>query len=328
MAASASTAPCQTAARRQELQRVYSQKCTEAAKLLSKLDEAQRDVQSLCHALGRACNHDCNHDSVIPRRFSAGERPSDAIRPLKDLLEWLAERVDVSSEAAFAVDAEVSLGDGKAFLGRMVTWPLSRSGGQKLSVPRELREDVANLLVRVHAAGHVSPLEAEDFAEQWDMVNAKVSSEGSPAVPAIFLLNPSTAQTIVVAAWPKLSSEPGSRSRPLFDPARHFTRSLLANQLLSLPRSKERPPSEDIGVAAVQDKAAGARHRSCIALWDGDRVEVWWGGQWYTGVLRNVKDGMAQVQCDTDMPGLITFAPVSDVRLTRLVAIPTAQRQS
>jgi len=238
-------------------------------------------------------------ESVVPEHFNAGWKPGDVIRPLKDLLSWLAATVDIIREAVFNVDGEVGIGGRNVHLGRMVNWPLKGSGGQQLSVPYELRTEVAHVLADMHARGGASEFDAEQLRERWDMVSGKVSTSGDAApVPAIFLVNSKTSQAMVVAAWPSLNHRSLCPPSPTFDADKHFGR------VAQLPSS---------------ECAAGTSGCWC----EGDRVEVRWGGQWYAGVLQRIAEGsIAHVQCDADMPGLITVAPVVDIRLTQLVASP------
>lgn len=57
--------------------------------------------------------------------------------------------------------------------------------------------------------------------------------------------------------------------------------------------------------------------RSPMTIAEGDRVEVEYQGQWFAGVLQSVQGGMANVKCDVDSPGVITIAPLTNVRPER-----------
>lgn len=59
----------------------------------------------------------------------------------------------------------------------------------------------------------------------------------------------------------------------------------------------------------------------------GDPVEVKWQGQWFTGVLHGVSStgDLVAVRCDVDQPGVITMAPLRNVR--RRPAMPRLEKQ-
>jgi len=66
-------------------------------------------------------------------------------------------------------------------------------------------------------------------------------------------------------------------------------------------------------------EAFHAQHATnCDAPRIGDRVEVEYEGQWYTGILYAVEaNGRASVRCDVDAPGVLTIAPLQRVRRLR-----------
>lgn len=56
----------------------------------------------------------------------------------------------------------------------------------------------------------------------------------------------------------------------------------------------------------------GALPSSDVAV--GDRVEVECNGKWFAGVLCSIDGGLAGVQCDVQLPGVHTTAPLSKLR--------------
>jgi len=107
----------------------------------------------------------------------------------------------------------------------MVQWPLTGvSADLKLSVPKELEQEVANLLKRVRR-GHLGLNEQVKLSETWEFMGAEVTADDG-VQPAIFLVRPDCLKALVVAAWPVLPSPKASvqkaSPRPTFNPAGFF----------------------------------------------------------------------------------------------------------
>lgn len=312
----------------------YETKCLEADALTEQTEKARLEVQSLQQMLKA---HGVKDSSLIPAEVRTGELPWDAIKEMKELLIWLAKRVDITHGVVFNVGAEVKAGSRRIFLGRMVNWNLSDAGGQKLSVPHELRTEIAQLLTQARSTEGVEAA-SDELSKKWDMVSAKISTAGSSSIPAIFLIHNETRQSVVVAAWPPLSGdkEPKKpKNRRVFDPARHFGRPV-CEEYRGAPPRPSRPEeaanttldTSERAAPSTLERSSGSASVVGLTVAEGDRVEVRYGGQWFTGILQFVDAGnRANVQCDVDIPGLLTIAPLTDVRLTQLVASPVQRRE-
>merc|ERR1712224_835955 len=203
----------------------YLERCKEAASLASEIEKSRFDVQQLqfrMHAFG------IQDSSLIPKNLRCGGRQLEdpATTTMKSMITWLADTCDPTRTFMFDVGSEVDMGGRPVFLGRMVAWHLS--GGQKLSVPEELQEEVGALLASARR-GVFDQGQLQQFVATWEMVGADVAAEG-PTRPAIFLVHREMAQAIVVAAWPTFQAEPVAK----FDPDEYF-RAFLTKDLAKTP---------------------------------------------------------------------------------------------
>eukprot|EP00928_Gymnodinium_smaydae_P019396 TRINITY_DN17432_c0_g1_i1.p1 TRINITY_DN17432_c0_g1~~TRINITY_DN17432_c0_g1_i1.p1 ORF type:complete len:406 (+),score=93.04 TRINITY_DN17432_c0_g1_i1:90-1220(+) len=289
----------------------------------------------------------------------AGSPPGDTIEQLKEclieLVPWLADNVDMSKEVVFNACGELSVGKHSLKLGRMASWPLAADSGLRFSVPLPLREEVAALLKaargRPKRSGAAEALAAE-LSDRWDMVCADMEgSTPGEEVSAILLMDPNTSSAMVVSNWPDFSAKAAASKRSaassgapastgsgdtaaeVFDHERHFNRSL-RRFVFYPPADEEGGDSNrelDTDVAVPSESSCSGAHgrrrapappkpivRRAVA--EGDRVEALYDGEWYTGVLRSIEGTMANVQCDVDLPGVMTTVPLFRVRLVQLLA--------
>lgn len=272
-------------AKRSEVQRLRTE--------LAQLQFLSQELRLQLHALGA-------DDSVVPEKIRAGHGGLSAqFHQLRCLFDWLVKAVNLEQPMAFECDAELHIRGRLVRLRHMVSWPLL--DGMRLSVPRELQEEVFGLLARLTCktrglgrdcgsrrgdeveAAEIDQVEKElqKLQSTWELLSVEMTSDtknqAAPS-PAMFLVHrhrePGSASTaMVVARWP----EPGV-GRPPFDVERHFRRLQVAR---------------------------------------GERVEVEFEGTWFSGTLQTLLPGAwAQVQCDVDCPGIITMAPLSSLRRT------------
>eukprot|EP00933_Yihiella_yeosuensis_P036482 TRINITY_DN30238_c0_g1_i1.p1 TRINITY_DN30238_c0_g1~~TRINITY_DN30238_c0_g1_i1.p1 ORF type:complete len:398 (-),score=84.25 TRINITY_DN30238_c0_g1_i1:119-1312(-) len=81
-----------------------------------------------------------------------------------------------------------------------------------------------------------------------------------------------------------------------------------------LPTAGRPAEKRSVRWSGLQPQVERARSMS-----EGDRVEVEFQGQWFSGTLLEVVEGdMAQVKCDVDSPGIVTVAPLAAVRPVQL----------
>jgi hypothetical protein len=272
-------------------------------------------------------------ESLIPKEFRSGGGSSSKSSPLtlaiKELIEWLAEKVDSTENTPnFRVGDEIPLGaDNSVTLGRMAAFNISASGGQLLSVPFDLKPEIAGLLSRTRSRGNkASDVDVSDFVANWDMLITEVPTAENSTVPAIFLVEKAAARAIVVAAWPLLTpapEPPASTSLaspcPLaFDPCEHFK---LLTDLAS----------DDAKCVSTVDNTLlcvdGGLPSGVGLPKTGERVEVNWEGTWLTGVLvdfatEEENHHVAHVACDVDEPGVMTVVSIALVRRQAVRAMP------
>mmetsp|Transcript_755 Transcript_755/g.1807 ORF Transcript_755/g.1807 Transcript_755/m.1807 type:complete len:329 (-) Transcript_755:539-1525(-) len=292
-----------------ELQLRLAEKCSEAAELGAAILDARLQIQSV-HIQLQAVG--VSDQGVVPSKLQAGSGGLDLHQfELRSLLEWLVDGANLAHQVIFECgngQGEVLVGGRRVLLHRMATWQLAprpgtwklqdNGSGLKLSVPVELQAEIVGLLIAARSRGRVSEEDLRSMSS-WDMIGAEVvsSTMGAPE-PAIFLVHRKTAQAIVIAQWPSVDfacrGTVGARTLP-FDPAQHFGRAFA-------------PPASEVpeGLASTETR------RASVSM--GDRVEVEFEGQWFSGVLQWVDGDTANVKCDVDSPGVITFAPLTSVR--------------
>mmetsp|Transcript_9252 Transcript_9252/g.21712 ORF Transcript_9252/g.21712 Transcript_9252/m.21712 type:complete len:319 (+) Transcript_9252:74-1030(+) len=294
-----------------ELQRHLAAKLEEADALRALIEQAKLDQRQLRLQLQSAGLTDV---SLIPGRLQAG---SGGILlqhiELRSMLEWLVERVDLERHMVFECgpsDGEITVGGRHVQLQRMATWPVlpeTTAAGLKLSVPLDMEVEIAEMLTAARAHGSVSDLEVQRLAEVWEMVGAEVASAqvGRPE-PAVFLVRRDSTQAMIVGHWPVLDFGHATPSvSALFDPVQHF---------------RGLAEAENHG-GSIENKEL---ERPCVNT--GDRVEVEYRGQWFSGLLQGVDNNLANIQCDVDSPGVITVAPLTSVRPARRADQPEQKK--
>lgn len=225
------------------------------------------------------------------------------------MLQWLVESVDLDRHVIFECgtsESEIMVGGRRVQLQRMATWPLlagSRAAGLKLSVPLDMQVEIAEVLVAARARGRMEELVVQRLADSWEMVGAEVASAqvGHPE-PAVFFIQRGSTRAMLVGHWPAVEFAPkGGHVRAPFDPAQHFSRI---------------EETEDDG----GHQEPSSTERPSVST--GDRVEVEYKGQWFSGLLQGVDNDLANIQCDVDSPGVITVAPLTSVRPAGSAAPP------
>lgn len=286
-------------------------KMEEAATLRDQIEQTRFNAQQLRLELRAA---GVNDPSLVPARLRAGNGGSEAQHmELRSMLQWLMESVDLKRHVVFecgAGDSDVMVGGRRVQLQRMATWPIlagTRTVGLKLSVPLDMQVEIAEVLLAARSRGRIDELEVQRLAESWEMVGAEVASaHASRPEPAVFLVRRDSAQAMIIGHWPAVDFVPrGGRASAAFDPVRHFSRLAEAQR--------------DGGDSEVEKQQ---RPSVCT----GDRVEVEYKGQWFSGLLQGVNNDLANIQCDVDSPGVITVAPLTCVRPAREPA-PGTQRK-
>jgi len=314
--------PFDAACTAKELHAKLAAKQEEAKRLRGRLQHSKLQVQQLNMCL-TALGVD---SSVVPHSMESGGSCGSASTPelaqrreLQALLQWIAECVDLTQQVVFECgsrEGKVAVGGRRVLLQRMVAWRLALSEGGlaaaaaedqarslKLSVPMSLQAEIVSMVHLARHKGGIGEVALQQLAEVWEMVGAEVVSAtvGRPE-PAIFLVHRVTGQAMIVAQWPavEFSCRPSapnrSSPRQAFDPNVHFSRLACAAATSSL----------------AVESAEGHAARSMVAT--GDRVEVEYEGRWFEGVLCWATHDSAHVQCDADAPGVITVAPLSNVR--------------
>jgi len=302
---------------------ILREKSDEAAELEESIECVRGDVELLKLEL-RSAGIACESDLLVPAlgQLRAGETPGKTIQELKvcllELFTWVARRIDTSIATVFNAPGEIKVKSHRLRLGRMVGWPLTACGGQRLSVPDELREEVVQFLAEAKnrdSRSGTSEALAEKLVERFEMVHLSLQTGQTSqmsSVPAILLIDTSEERAIVVANWPghQALHDHESESAEIgmgFDPNNHFNRKL-QRFVLEPGNTMDADPEENVRLAVEK----------------GNRVEAFYSGQWYAGKLKSVDDTTATVQCDVDDIGVLTVVPVYRVRLVQLKATPVA----
>uniref|UniRef100_A0A7S4T415 Uncharacterized protein n=1 Tax=Alexandrium monilatum TaxID=311494 RepID=A0A7S4T415_9DINO len=293
------------------LQARLAAKTEEAEALRVQIEQAKLDAQQLRLRLQAAGVAD---PSFVPAKLRAGNNGLDSQNmEFRSMLQWLVEGVDLDRHVVFECgtsDGEILVGGRRVQLQRMATWPISagsHAAGLKLSVPVEMQAEIAEVLLAARARGRVEEHEVQRLAGSWEMVGAEVASAqvGHPE-PAVFLVRRGASQAMIVGHWPAVEFAPkgGPASAP-FDPAQHFSR--LAQ-------------TED--ASGPSEETSAGRPSICT----GDRVEVEYQGEWFSGLLQGVDTNLANIQCDVDSPGVITVAPLTSVRPAKPAAAAESKK--
>eukprot|EP00419_Tripos_fusus_P027201 CAMPEP_0172720468 /NCGR_PEP_ID=MMETSP1074-20121228/76973_1 /TAXON_ID=2916 /ORGANISM="Ceratium fusus, Strain PA161109" /LENGTH=332 /DNA_ID=CAMNT_0013545991 /DNA_START=117 /DNA_END=1119 /DNA_ORIENTATION=+ len=292
-----------------DLRASFSDKRAEVELLRTHIQKAELDVQHLRLRLQAA---GVEHPSLVPHKLQAGSGAAEAHNfELHSLLQWLVSTVDLSQQVLFECgnnEGEVMVGGRRVVLHRMAAWQLSDGSttGLRMSVPLDLQAEISGMLLAARRrGGQVDDPQVQRLAQSWELVGAEVVSAamGQPE-PAIFLVHRESAQAIVIAQWPMVEPSPSivgaGKEAPRFDAITHFAR--LAS-------------SGPVGTSMTNDNDGAsvvpAMDRPHVST--GDRVEVEYEGQWFSGVIQWVDGDIANVKCDVDSPGVITVAPLTSV---------------
>eukprot|EP00440_Ansanella_granifera_P005182 gb/GFBE01005621.1/.p1 GENE.gb/GFBE01005621.1/~~gb/GFBE01005621.1/.p1 ORF type:complete len:364 (+),score=63.74 gb/GFBE01005621.1/:1-1092(+) len=308
----------------------------EASRLKAQVQQVRFEAQQIRLRLQAA---GVNDPTLVPSKINAGSGSSEPQRyELRSLFQWLVETVDLSHQVIFECgsgEGEVQVGGRRVLLQRMATWKLSMQSDSnlKLSVPLDLQAEIAEMLTGARRRGRLDESQLQNLASSWELVGAEVmaASVGTPE-PAIFLVHKQTAQAVVIAQWPSVEFVRAVASPPSFDPASHFQRLAMQPQQAHVVRPTQPVPPPSPVPDAPRPPLATATQAlpkvgAAVPGWPvatGDRVEVEFEGQWFAGVLQWVDGDVANVKCDVDSPGIITVAPLNNVRPARGTA--TAQR--
>jgi len=276
----------------------YDDKCNEAVELKAELKAAQIEAQQLRLRLRAAAakggaagsSSTINGTTKMPSPSEQSVGVELRAEDFRRLLVFLVERIDLSKPpTVFNVVADATV-DGRAFrFDRVAQWclrtmpwePAARAGtGLRLTVPAELQCEIAALLAATQANGYTAAESNKQLAEIWDMVVGDVRTvqvlQPQPAILLARRNQPGPVQGVLVASWPVPE----------------------VNDTVQAPDVILQPPRLAVDVPAI-----------------GERVEILFEGQWYTGVLQSIdKVGMASVKCDVDAPGILTVASIANVR--------------
>jgi len=307
-------APCRAESDgNEDLSALLAKKQSERTSLHEQLLRARAECQQLrlrLHAVGLA------DPSLVPAKVSAGsglpEPPQFA--ELRSLLRLLAQRTDLTRHVVFDCGGEVFVGGRRVVLRRMATWQLaghppgdaaSVGSKLKLSVPVDMQAEICQILLAARdREGVAEEALVQRLAEAWELVGTEVVSAamGRPE-PAIFLVHRYTAQAITLTEWPAVDfSEANVPGNNCFDANRHFARLVDA------------PPLVRAAGAPVKVMVHTAPEVAAPRVGKGDRVEVECEGQWLVGTLQEVDGDVANIRCDAASPGVITVAPLTNVR--------------
>lgn len=297
----------------------YEEKCQQEADLLAQLRAARLDVQQLgikSEAAGVS-------RSLVPDNLRVGGRGSDLrCFELQSLLRWVSDHVDIAKHSILDVGYEVSIAGRQVSLRRTVQWRLNLPEDLKLSVPVELYAEVVEVLQASRARGAASEACARRLAESWEIVVAEIVPAGAArAEPAVFLVHVKKPQAMLVATWP--SSPAVAPPRAPLDLTEHFGAAVpapLGAGAAVAPRARwPATPNWPASRRAPEQRVleADPKRGPLPLVLAGDRVEVEYEGSWFTGVVQSVVDGglVATVQCDVDLPDVLTTAPITSVRL-------------
>jgi len=251
----------------QRIHSLYCEKCDEEMRLLEEITKAKLDVQQLKLRLAACGVQDA---SLVPKQLRCGGHSEDAATmEIHNFIKWLAECCPFKDPAIFDVGSFVQVGPHSAFLGRMVSWPLSEPGGLKLNVPQSLEAEIKTLLGRMNR-GLLAQSELQHFSKTWEMIGAEVAGEGSTR-PAIFLINRKTDDTVVVAAWPSIQPV----VKAVFDPDEYFKSLSCEVTEIALPREDCRI-SDELNTKISRNTVPSGSHMAFPPLptMKGDRVEL------------------------------------------------------
>jgi len=276
----------------------------EVEDLRAQLSHARQDTETCRRQLQAAGTAGPSSSSLVPAEMQAGKVLTDTHQlELRQLMQWLATTIDLTHQVVFDCGAGKELmqvGGKSVNMHRMAAWQLHPSDGLKLSVPVQLQAEVGALLAEAQVRGRFTEPVFQRFAENWELVSAEVASSPGVVEPAIFLVCRETSEAIVCARWPVVDFVGPQRPcvSTSFDPVNHFS-----------------------GLS-VSDEA-----RPCSTWSTGDRVEVEWEGEWFTGVLQWVNEDVVTVKCDVDEPGVTTDAPITCVRPATAQPLQTARER-
>jgi len=213
-----------------------AQKLREADTLRERLLQSRLEAQQLRIRLLSVGVADTR---VVPGQISAGSGGSASLAntEIRSLLEWLAEAVDLTQQAQFECGggAPIAVGGRRVVLRAMCAMPLRGGAGaqskMQLSVPQDLRLELANILANVRRrGGKAGDADVARVADSWEIVGAEmVSATTGRPEPAIFLVRrPAAGESdaapvpaMIVAQWPSVDFAALAAANA-FDAGRHF----------------------------------------------------------------------------------------------------------
>lgn len=234
--------------------------------MLEEITKTKLDMQQLRLRLG-ACG--IQDTSLIPKDVRCGGHNEDTqTLEIRSFIKWLAESCEFKDPVIFDVGSAVRVGSRDAFLGRMVSWPLSEQGGLKLNVPQALESEIKSLLQRARRSS-LAQQELQHYFRSWEMIGAEVAGEGSTR-PAIFLIHRETDETVVVAAWPSVQPV----VKPVFDPDEYFKS--LSNKAteIALPRDNSTEATSSKKTVLPSGCDGSSVWPPLLPTSKGDRVEL------------------------------------------------------
>jgi hypothetical protein len=195
------------ASRGTELQAKLKEKNEEIKRMRDEIKKAKEDAEMLKLNLQV---RGIKGESLIPENMGTGGKP----RPIdmkctehKRLIEWLAEKCDLSTKTGFIVpDPEVNVGGHIARLGHMVQWNLNVSGYLRLSAPIQFEKEIVDI-IRKTKLGFLTEDDLNTFSDDWLLVTTDLVAQ-NVATPALFLIHKEHQAGIVVSAWPHIFAEP------------------------------------------------------------------------------------------------------------------------
>lgn len=301
-----------------ELHEQWQEKLREANSIEAEIEEVRQYAQQLRACLKAVGLQD---ESLIPNemRCGAGAKGSQTTVEMERLLKFLADSADDQKKTRFQAEGQMRVGEYTVMLGNMACWSLP--GGLKLNCPVDLEEDLSSLLSRARR-GIFCEEELLKLTRIWKMLLTEVVHSGSSKA-AIFLLHHETEQAIIISDWPTITFPAASsvKTSTAFSADSHFkslfTKAPEPAWPLSTASSSVATADDCLIVSkTLETVPATAQAKQQVAT--GDRVEVKYQDQWFPGVLQNIREDSGsqcgEVQCDTDAPGVLTYAPLSCIR--------------
>jgi len=211
---------------------------------------------------------------AVPLPNARSEAIDQKAEEIRTMFCWLAEHVDLTRSKFLDVGFKVPVGGRGVHLERVAQWPLASEAGH-------------NLLFSVPA----------NRATEVEVLIAAIRTVGAMDDESLQRL---TASWEVVLGELATSVIGGIQAEPaVLIAQRDGPQGMLVASW---------PTREALDAFEKLHEAQGGAPRL------GERVEVEYHGQWFTGVLHQVGPTKAAVRCDVDAPGVLTVARLSQVR--------------